>query len=151
MGWLWPSAVEEEIDEEAQQERAKVAHHESGHIFACDRFGIPCTEIHVSVNRTYWTGRLQSHGLTMVDHIGQRDSELVVMSMSGMVAEALYYMEELGWRKRKAWDEAEANSSRDIANTVHCVGRSGRHRAERDALRLIEDNWSAVRRLAASL
>lgn len=153
MGWLWPSAAdveEEEVDEELRDERAKVAFHESGHVIACDRLGIAYTEIHVSVGRTYWTGQMRSEGHVWTPEGTYRETDLAIMSLSGMTAEALYYMEQ-GWSRRKAWDEAESHSGTDLRHAHEYVGRRGISQAERAARRLIESRWSDVSRLAVTL
>lgn len=150
MGLFWPSATDVEVDEELAHERAIVAHHESGHIIACDELGIAYTTIHVSVRRSYWTGQIQSEGFIWTPEGTYKETHLATMNLSGMAAEALYYM-ELGWSKRKAWDEAASHSGTDLRHARENVGRGGVSRAERSARNLIESCWSAVSRRAARL
>lgn len=153
MGLFWGDTVEEE-DTELRNERQIVAYHEAGHIIACNEHGIPYTDVTVSVSRTYWTGQLRSSG-----HVALNDnafyqydrSVLAITALAGPATEALYYMEELGWRKSKAWREAESYSGVDLHNAQVCVGRSGLSKAERSAQYLIESHWRSVARLAAQL
>lgn len=143
------------IDEELDHTRSLVAFHESGHAIACDRLGIPYSEIHVSVGRTYWTGQLRYKGYVTTG-VTERPTErkhvmdYATMCLAGKEAEALYLMEQ-GWRKRKAHDFAEAHAGRDLHDAQDLVGRHGMGEAERKARRLVESYWGSIRKLARQL
>lgn len=153
MGLFWGTSVEDK-DDELTDERQIVAHHEAGHMIACNRHNIPYTDVTVSVSRTYWTGQLRSSG-----HIHLPENAfyiydrpiLAVVALSGIAAEAMYYMEILGWRKSKAWQEAEDYASIDSSNADACVGKRGMREAERAAYGLISSQWGSVLRLAKQL
>jgi hypothetical protein len=142
------------VDEELDHTRSLVAFHESGHAIACDRLGIPYSEIHVSVGRTYWTGQLRYKGYVHTNITerpeGRKAMNYATMCLAGKEAEALYLMEQ-GWRKRKAHDFAEAHAGRDIHDAQDLVGRHGMGEAERKARRLVEAYLGSIYKLAGQL
>ena len=154
--WLWPSGDGDiETDAELEETRALVAVHEAGHAVACDVFGIPYSEIHVAVVRTYWTGQLHPSGHVLTDVTSrddiEDDLEYAAMCLAGMEAEALYLMEVVGWRKGRARGFAEDHAGTDLRHAQEIVGRGGMYDAERKARRLVEARWRAIARLAVSL
>lgn len=154
MSIFWPSAVEddEDEDEELAHTRKLVAFHESGHAAACNKLRIPYSEIHVSVNRTYWTGQLRYSGYVMTAPTDDtRAIDYATMSLAGKEAEALYLMEHLGWRKGKARSFAEDHAGTDLRHAEEAVGRRGLYDAERRARRLVEASWSSITKLARQL
>lgn len=155
MGLFWSADVEEERDEELDHMRSLVAFHESGHAVVCNTYGIPYSEIHVSVGRTYWTGQLQYKGYVHTDvndqPIGRAAIEYAVMCLAGMEAEALYLMEECGWRKNKAHSFAENHAGTDLRNAQELVSRRGMYDIERRARRLVESSWNSISRMAVLL
>jgi len=154
MALLWPTVTTEDDDEELTHMRTLVSIHESGHAKACDLLGIPYSEIHVSVGRTYWTGQLRYAGHVMTSVFerptGKHAIDYATMCLAGKEAEALYLMDQ-GWRKRKAYDFAEGHAHADMADAEELVGRRGMYEIERRARRLVEANWSAIVRLASQL
>jgi len=151
MGWLWPTAVEEE-DEELTYTRGIVAVHEAGHIRACDVYGIPYSEVHVSVTRTRWTGRLEYEGyVRTADNYQGQEMQYAAMCLAGKEAEALWLMDKYGWRKGKAYSFAEDHARADMQNAQFLVDRGGIYQAEKLARRLVESHWSRITRLAGQL
>lgn len=150
MGLLWSDTADEELNDE----RMKVTYHEAGHIIACHKFRIPYSDVTVSVSRTYWTGQLRSGGHIRLPENAfyQYDrTDLAVVALAGPAVEATYYANEYGWCWNKAWREAENYAGIDFSNAEACVGRRGIGAIERKARYLVESQWLAVRRLAATL
>lgn len=153
MGLFWADTVEE--DEELSHTRRLVAIHESGHAVACDVFGIPYSDIHVSVSRTYWTGQLRYQGYVMTQLSDYPEgkkalTEYATMCLAGMEAEALFLMEQ-GWRKGKARSFAEDHAGTDLKCAQEAVGKYGMHAVERAARGLVGSHWKSVLRLAGQL
>ena len=152
MGLLRPTATNETEDEELTSTRRLVAIHESGHVAGCNEYNIPYGEIHVSVNRAYWTGKLEYKGFVhTADNYKGQEMSYAAMCLAGKEAEALYLMEKQGWRKGKAHSFAEDHAGADLRNAEFLVGRRGLYDAERRARRLVESSWGSITWLAGQL